>query len=156
MKVLVLTLLVACAPSIDGPVERGRTADKADADRLAVQLQALPGVVRSEVMLRRPVRDPLGTAPAVAPTASLVVIVDDKADRAAVAASARSLAKATAPELEPVILVEVGAVRPELTKVGPFTVEAGSRGPLRAMLGIALVAILGLAGYVAFTSRRRR
>ena len=57
-------LLVACAPVVDGPVEKQLATDRSDGDRLAAQLSALPGVVRSEVMLRRPVRDPLGVEPA--------------------------------------------------------------------------------------------
>jgi type III secretory pathway lipoprotein EscJ len=150
-----MVLVAACAPIVDGPSERQRTADHADAERLTAQLSALPGVVRAEVMLRRAARDPLATAPAAPASVSLVVIVDDQADRGATRATARSLARAVAPELEPTIVVEVGAIRPTLAKVGPFTVEQTSRGPLRAVLGIALVLIIALAGWIAWRERRR-
>jgi hypothetical protein len=155
VKTLLLVVLVACAPSVDGPVERQRAADRADAERLTAQIAALPGVVRAEVMLHRAARDPLSTAPAVASTASFVVIVDDKADREATKASARMLSRAVVADVEPAIVVELGAIRPELAKVGPFTVEQHSRGPLRVALGIAFAVILGLAGWIAWRERAR-
>lgn len=148
-------VLASCAPRVDGPLERQQITDRADAERLAAQLTALPGALDARVTLRRPVADPLGTQPAAAATAALLVIVDDRADRAAIAEAARALAGAIAPEIErPTVLVEVGAVRPELAKVGPFTVEASSRGPLRASLAIALALIAGLAGWIAWLYRR--
>lgn len=150
-----LVLVVACAPVVDGPVERQRAADRADAATLTGQLSALPGVVRAEVLLRRAAIDPLDPLAHTTPASSIVIIVDDKTDRAAIATTARALSRAATPELESTIVVEVGATRPELAKVGPFTVEAGSRTPLRAVLAIALVAIIALAGWLAITSRRR-
>jgi hypothetical protein len=150
---LLLALLVACAPVVDGPAERQRAADTSDAARVTAQLAALPGVVRAEVLLRRPAADPFAKpAPAAA---SLVIVVDDQTDRAAITAAARALARAAAPEIEPVIVVEQGAVRPALAKVGPFTVEAGSKTPLKAALGIALALIVALAAWLAVTSARR-
>ncbi|MGN6109270.1 MAG: hypothetical protein ACTHU0_29455, partial [Kofleriaceae bacterium] len=123
--------------------------------RLEAQLAALPGVVRAGVELRRPIRDPL--APAVsapaAPAASVVVIVDDRADRAAIAAAARTLVQPFAPAAPPAIVVEVGAIRPELARVGPFTVERGSKAALQATLAIALAAIAALAGWLAWLHR---
>lgn len=87
----------------------------------------------------------------------MLIVVDDRADRTAVTRSATALTRATAPEIErPVIVVEVGAVRPTLAKVGPFSVEASSRGPLRAALAIALVLVAALAGWIAITARRAR
>lgn len=153
---LVVAMLAACAPTIDGPLEHQRTTDRSDAIRLEAQLAALPGVVRAEVMLRRPAADPLAvTAPSPA-GASLVVIVDDKADKVAIAKVARELAHAVAPEVDPAIVVEVGAFRPKLAKVGPFTVEAKSKGPLRAALAIALATIALLAGWIALRQRAPR
>lgn len=84
------------------------------------------------------------------------MIVDDRADRDAIGKAARTLAHVAAPGVEPAIVVEVGAVRPELAKVGPFTVEARSKGPLRAALAIALGVILALAAWLALTARGRR
>lgn len=144
----------SCAPVVDGPVERQRAADLSDAERLTAQLAALPGVVRAEVMLRRATRDPLATTPATAPAASLVIIVDDRADRAAIHAAAHTLGRAAAPELEPAIVVEVGAIRPQLAKLGPFTVEASSKAPLKAALAIAFALIAALAGWIAVRQRR--
>ena len=153
MRSLVLVLLVACAPVVDGPIEKQRISDRSDGDRLAAQLSALPGVVRTEVMLRRPVRDPLGVAPAAAAAASIVVIVDDQADRTATLATTKRLAAAAAPKIEPTIVVEVGAVRPVMAKLGPFTVEARSKGPLKIVLAIALGVLALLSGWIAWRAR---
>jgi hypothetical protein len=144
----------ACAPAVDGPTERQRVVDRAVADRVTAQLTALPGVVRAEVILHRAVADPLAVAPAAAATASLVVIVDDRADRARLAVHARSLARAAAPEIEPTIVIEVGATRAELATVGPFTVETGSKRALKATLVFALAAIAALAAWIAWCYRR--
>lgn len=149
--------LAACAPAIDGPVERQRATDREDGDRLAAQLAQLPGAVRAEVTLRRATRDPLGVTAPTAATAAVLVIVDDRADRAAITRSATTLAHATAPEIPaPAILVEVGAHRPTLARVGPFSVEAGSRGPLRALLATTLALIAALAGWIAVRELRQR
>lgn len=154
MRLLFVLALAACAPTVDGPAERQVAADRDDAARLTAQLGALPGVVRAEVILHRPARDPLSLAAPAAPTASLVIVVDDRADRPQIAASARTLVRAVAPAAEPAVVVEVGARRAELAKVGPFTVEAASRGGLRATLALALAAIAVLAGWLAWTYRR--
>lgn len=154
MRLVVAIVLAACAPTVDGPVERQRAGDRADALRLSAQLDALPGVVRSEIVLRRPAADPLAIQPAATSTASLVIIIDDRADKTAIANTARALFAAIAPGLEPTIVVEVGAVRPTLAKVGPFTVEARSKGPLRAVLAGALGIIAVLAAWLAWRYRR--
>jgi hypothetical protein len=155
----------ACAPAVDGPAERQRALDREDGARLAVQLAALPGVVRAEAVVRRPVRDPLApgraapdapAAPAAPETASIVIIVDDRADRAAIAGAARTLARAIAPGAAPAILVEIGAIRPSLADVGPFTVEAASRAPLKATLAAALALIAALAAWIAWTRPGQR
>ena len=152
-RLLLLAALGACAPTVDGPVAEQRLLDRADADRLAAQLAALPGVMRAEVMLRRPVVDPLATSPAPPAAASLVVIVDDKADRTRIEQAARALVKPLL-DTEPTVIVEVGAHRPELANVGPFTVEASSKTALKATLALALVAIAALAGWIALRARR--
>jgi len=153
--VTTLAVVAACAPTVDGPVERQRALDRADSAQLAAQLAALPGVWRSEVVLHRAARDPLATAP-TEPGAAIVMIVDDKTDRAAIRDTAGRLAKAIAPELAPTVVVEVGAPRPELAQVGPFEVAASSRGALRATLIAALVVIVALAAWLARGAYYRR
>ena len=148
-------LVLGCAPSVDGPVDRQRAVDRDDATRLHAQVLALPGVARAEVVLTRPARDPLATTSPTSPTTSLVIVVDDRADRAKIEASARTLARAITPAVDPTIVVEVGVHRPALATVGPFTVAQSSKGPLKAALAIALALIAALAGWIAWTYRRR-
>lgn len=175
-RVALAIALAACAPVIDGPAERQRALDREDGARLAAQISALPGVVRVEAVIRRAVRDPLApraAAPAApapaahapaahapAAAASIAIAVDDRADRAAITDAARTLARALAPEAAPAIVVEVAAIRPRLAQVGPFTVEAASRGPLKAALAAALALIAALAGWIGWIrlwrSRPRR
>jgi hypothetical protein len=147
--------LCACAPAVDGPVEHQRAVDRDDSARLAAQLAQLPGTVHAEVTLHRPVTDPLTQTRAPA-GAAIVLVVDDHADRAALVTAARDLAHATAPEIPaPAIAIELGAVRPELAEVGPFTVEAHSKRRLQAVLAIALAAIAMLASWIAWRERQR-
>jgi hypothetical protein len=155
---LATVALAACAPTVDGPLETQRAVDRSDADRLSKQLEQLPGAVNAEVTLHRPFVDPLAPA-AQASTpggAAILIVVDDRADRAAIERAAATLARATAPEVgAPAIVVEVGATRPALAQVGPFTVEAGSRGRLVAALACAFAAVAALAGWVAWRERWR-
>jgi len=150
-----LVLVVACAPQIDGPVEHQRALDRDDSVRLAAQLAQLPGAVRAEVTIRRPVVDPLTEASTPA-SAAVLIVVDDQADRRAVQRSAIALVRGTAPEIsEPAIVVELGAVRPKLASVGPFTVEARSKPRIVAAFAIALALVVALAGFVAWRERWR-
>ncbi len=152
---LVIACVVACAPQIDGPLARQRTIDREDSERLAAQLSQLPGAVRAEVTLHRPVVDPLTEASTPA-SAAVLIVVDDKADRAAITRSALALVRGTAPEINaPSIVVELGAVRPELATVGPFTVEARSKPRVVFAFAIALSLLVLLAGYVAWRERER-
>ena len=147
-------LALACAPSVDGPVEQQRARDRDDADLLAAQLAQLPGAVRADVTLHRAVADPLAHTGDPA-GAAILVVVDDHADTHALSDAALQLARATAPDIPtPAIVVEVGAVRPELATVGPFVVEAGSRTKLKATLAALLALVLALAGYVILRTRK--
>ncbi len=153
---IALVAAISCAPSVETAVERQRAVDREDGVQLAAQLAALPGAESAQVTLRRAVEDPLApeTAPA-APTAAILIIVDDKADRSAIATAAQQLARGTAPEIAaPQIVVAVGEPRPDITRVGPFAVERGSRRGLIATLAIALLLIAGLALGVASYARR--
>jgi type III secretory pathway lipoprotein EscJ len=147
-----LVLLVACAPVVDGPADKQRAIDRGEGEAIARQLAALPGVVRSEVIVNRPVRDPLSVAPAAKPSSSVVLIVDDRADRAATTDAAKRLVTA-AVGVEPTIVVEVGAVRPVMDSIGPFTVEAGSKKPLKLVLAAVLAVLAACAGGIAWRSR---
>ena len=152
VRILALLVVIACAPQIDGPLEQQRARDASDATALAAQLTALPGAVRAEVTLHRALHDPLGASQPAA--AAVVVIVDDKADRSAIDRATRVLVRGTAPEIaDPQIAIEVGATRPQLAKVGPFTVEASSRGRLVALLAAALALVAALAGWIAWRER---
>lgn len=152
---LISVVIAACAPSIDGPIDHQRTVDSADAERLAAQLSKLPGAVHAEVTLHRPVVDPL-TEASTPPSAAVLIVVDDKADRRAVTRSAVALVRGTAPEIpEPEIVVELGAVRPQLASIGPLTVEARSKPKLVALLAIAFATVASLAGWIAWRERAR-
>lgn len=149
-----LVFLACCAPAIDTPLDHQRTLDREDGARLATQLAELPGAVRADVTLHRPVTDPLARM-ATPASAAIVIVADDRADRAALADTARRLARATAPEIpDPTIAIEIGAVRPELARVGPFTVEARHKTALVATLAGALALIALLAGWIAYRERR--
>jgi type III secretory pathway lipoprotein EscJ len=150
-----IVFLVACAPQIDGPVDHQRAIDRDDSTRLAAQLAQLPGAVRAEVTLHRPVVDPL-TEAATPASAAVLVVIDDKADARAIQRSAIALVRGTAPEIsEPSIVVELGAVRPALASVGPFTVEAKSKSRIVAAFAIALGLVVMLAAFVAWRERHR-
>jgi hypothetical protein len=152
--VAIVIALGACAPTVDGPVERQRTIDREDADRLATQLGALPGAVSASVTLHRAVRDPLsGTSSSAAGV--VLLIVDDAANTAELARTATSLFAASAPDVPaPTVQVVVGAHRPALASVGPFRVEDRSAGPLKIALAVALAVIAALAGWIAISARR--
>ena len=146
-------VLAACAPAIDGPLDHQRAIDREDAVHLGAQLAALPGAVRAEVTLHRPVVDAFTheTTPA---SAAILVVVDDRADRAAITDAARRLAHATAPEIPaPEIAVELGAIRPQLAAVGPFAVETRSRTRLVVTLAGGLAVIFLLAAWIAYRER---
>jgi hypothetical protein len=155
MRILVLAVVIAaCAPTIDGPLDQQRARDSADAAALAAQLGRLPGALRAEVTLHRPMRDPLGASQPG--SAAVVVVVDDRADTVAIDRSARVLLHGTAPELtDPQITIDVGATRPQLASVGPFTVEAASKPRLVGALALLLAVVAGLAGWIAWRERPR-
>jgi hypothetical protein len=153
-----LVCLIACAPAIDGPVEHQRDRDRLDGARIEAELALLPGAAAARVVVHRAARDPLAVAEAPGvPTAAVLLVVDDAADRALLSATARVLVRAAVPEVaEPAIATVVAAPRTALASVGPFTVAASSRGPLRAVLAVALALIAALAGWIAWRARTIR
>ena len=157
-----IAFAAGCAPPVDGPGERQRAIDRDDADRLAGQLAALPGAAFANVVLHHAPRDPLAP-PAAAPSPaafSAVITVDDRADPGAIRAAALRLAHAALPELparaELAIEINPAVHRPVLAQVGPFSVEDGSRAPLKATLAIGCLTIAGLAGALALRTHRHR
>jgi hypothetical protein len=155
VRVLWLLVVIACAPAIDGPLEQQRSRDAVDAAELSAQLGTLPGAVRADVTLHRPFHDPLGNSQPA--SAAVVVVIDDRADRVAIENSTRALVHGTAPEIaDPVIAVEVGAIRPTLVTVGPFTVEARTKPRLVAVLALLFAAVAALAGWIAWRARPQR
>ncbi|MDX2090573.1 MAG: hypothetical protein SFX73_22125 [Kofleriaceae bacterium] len=154
---VILAVLVGCAPAVDGPVERQRATDRADADRTGAQLATLPGALSASVTIHRPARDPLGVSPPSPASAAALIVVDNRADRIEVTTAATALLRAAAPEVAtPTVVTVVGAHRPELARVGPFTVAAASKGTLKAALALALGVIAVLAGWIALRERQRR
>lgn len=148
---VIACVLAACAPVVDGPAERARSADRADSDRLAATLAALPDAIAARASLHRVVRDPL-TGESAQATAYALVVVDGDVD--STRALAGVLVQAAAPDVaKPTVLVVRGATRPVLGSVGPFVVERGSRGPLIATLGGGLIVIAVLA--IALARRLR-
>jgi hypothetical protein len=152
-----------CAPVVDGPLERQRAADRDDGARLAALLARLPGAVTAEVVLQRAMRDPLATTPPTTAALSAVITIDDPAQRAAVGAAAERLARAALPGVAPAIEIHAAAVTRRdgrradaLARVGPFTVEASSRAPLKAVLAACCLAIAALAGALAWSAWRHR
>jgi len=150
----------ACAPPVDGPVDRQRAIDRDDGDRLAAQLAQLPGVVAASVVLHHAHRDPLAVAPPADATAAAVISVDDRADREAIRSAAARLIRATLPELPvgaaPPIEINATVRRATLARVGPFSVEDSSKAALKTTLALGCLVIAGLAGAIALYARRHR
>lgn len=140
---------------VDSPADRARAADLADSDRLSVQLAALPGALSAHATLHHTFRDPLTPVVASSPSsAAVLIVIDGGADVAATRDAATALVRATAPDIaQPAVLVEVGAPRPVLATVGPFTVEQHSRSRLIATLAAGLAIIAGLALVIARRAR---
>ena len=155
MRSLLVLVLVACAPQVDGPVEHQRANDRDDSARLAVQLAELPGAVHADVALHHSITDPF-TLRQTPPSAAITIVVDDHADRSTILASAQRLVHAAAPDIpSPAIAVEVGAIRPALARLGPFTVEAHSKRRLQSLLAAAFSLLALCAGWIAWRERPR-
>jgi len=152
-SVIVAAVLVACAPTVDGPAERAHAADREDGARLTRALHDLPGVVAVHPELHHAVRDPFTNASS-APSALVLIVVDDQADPTAIETTTTRLVHAAMPDVTtPEIVVAVGAHRPELARVGPFVVDARTKPRLVGVLVVGLAIIAALAGYIAWRAR---
>ncbi len=135
---LLLAVLGGCAPDVPSLAERAHASDLVDQAALERQLVALPGVSSARALLHRAVTDPLAgmTSPS---SASVVVTVEHGAPTATIEAAVHRLA--------PTATIVIAAA-----PAAPATPT--HRPPVLAIA--ALVAILGIAGYVAWNTRPRR
>jgi hypothetical protein len=167
---LALAMTGACSdPRVDTPAAQHAARDLTDAAALARHLEVIPGVVRASAWLTRPFADPL--APPRRPgrvIASIAIVLAGDADRAAVETSVRTLAAqalaadasaeaatADAPQIS-VFVASALPPPPKLAHVGPFRVQASSRGPLIATFAAGLLAIVALCLWIVVIELRRR
>jgi len=155
MRALWILAIVGCAPTIDGPIERARLADREDAAALTAQLRALPGATAAEVIIRRPARDPFTNA--APPTmASVVIVIDDPAYRSAIADATTRLVHAVVPEVnQPEIVVQHRVAQPQVVS-SKLNVGAPTKSRFSGALIIALSLIAVFAGYIAWRERALR
>lgn len=165
MRRLVLAIALA-ALGCDGDAwspraERAR-AESERAAALAAHLETLPGVREASVVLELPISDPLAPPCAAVPCtarqsrASVVLALDPGADPAAAESAARG---AVAGAIAGAAVTVVTAAPPpseSLVAVGPFRVAEASRVPLLAALAAGLLAIAGLAIWIAVAGYRVR
>jgi hypothetical protein len=145
---LLAIAIAACAPEIATPAEQQRAADRADADRIAGAIAALPGVAAAHAALARD--------GATAPRAAVVIVATADADVVDLGAAGRALAGVAgipAPRVD--VTIARTPATAALAQVGPFTVAASSATPLRATLVVLMLAIAAAAGVVAAGQRRR-
>ncbi len=155
VRALWILVMVGCAPTIDGPMERARAADQHRAAQLAAQLRLLPSAAATHVMIRTLPPDPFTNA-APAPFASALIVIDDPVHRSSVADAATRLVRAAVPEvLRPEVVIAVTTPRPQLASVGPFNVRASARPWLIGALIVGLSLIGLFAGFIAWRERKR-
>jgi hypothetical protein len=131
-----LLVLASCAPSVPSSYERADASDRAEAAALDGQLLAVPGVTGAYAAIHRAFTDPL-TGAHSDPAASVLITIALDADRATVERTAHQLA----PTARLAIIT------------APSPTAPSKRTPV---LILALIAILGAAGYVAWRSRPSR
>ena len=125
--------LSGCAPGVPSSHERADAADRAEAATLDHQLLAMPGVTGAYAAIHRAFTDPL-TGLHSDPAASVLITISADADRAGIERAAHQLAPNAA-------LAMITAPSPRApSKTTPVLI-------------LALLAILGAAGYVAWRSR---
>jgi len=142
---VLVVVLAACAPTVDGPVEQARERDRTEERRLEQQLAALPGVRSATVALDRPVRDPLSLAAPAPPRASAALVIDAAADRARLESGARAIVATSG--VEPAI---------EVTPLGRAPESRGASHGEKVLLVASFAAIAILAALLAQAYRRGR
>lgn len=138
---------------VPAPADVAMAKDVRDGDRLAAQLQNVPGVVAATVLLRRPHRDPWtgrGSTPDSGASASVLVVGAVPSPSVVT-----DLARAALPEVAPDRLLvrvlptstpTVSTASPtHLARVGPFWVAERSRLPLTAAMVCLLGVVFGLS-----------
>lgn len=135
MRWLVIVALVACAPEIPTPAERATAVDRAAGSALEHQLLTVPGVTGAHAALHTAFREPL-TGLVSPASASVLITIAPGADRTTIDRTAHQLA----PTASVAIIT------------GPAPAPPPSKKPLAI---VALLAILGAAGYVAWRTRPR-
>jgi hypothetical protein len=140
------------------PATAARAADRARAAVLRAHLLALPPITAASVVVDRAAPDPLARRPtAPPPTVAVALVADPAADRERLAALARAAAAVTiAADARVSVAVLPSPDRPDLARLGPFTVAAPARAPLLALVAGALFAVAALAGALAFVLLRQR
>jgi hypothetical protein len=128
-----LLVLASCAPNVPSSYERADASDRTEAAALDRQLLAVPGVTGAYAAIHRAFTDPL-TGGHSDPAASVLITISIDADRATI--------ERTAHQLAPTASLAI------ITAPAPTT--PSKRTPL---LIVALIAIVGAAGYVAWRSR---
>jgi hypothetical protein len=128
-----LLVLASCAPSVPSAYERADASDRAEAAALDRQLLAVPGVTGAYAAIHRAFTDPL-TGVHSDPAASVLITIALDADRGTI--------ERTAHQLAPTASLAIIAA--------PSPTTPSKRTP---MLIVALIAILGAAGYVAWRAR---
>ena len=154
----VAAALAACAPTVETPADAAHRRDLRDAAAIAAQLARLPMVTHADVVLRRPVADPLRAAPPAAATAAVLLVHEARAAGGSLVADARALVAGAAPEVAPehlTVVARPAAPPVVLAPVGPFRVAASSRPGLVATLVALLALCAGLGVTLAWRERQR-
>ena len=154
--VLAVLLVAGCDGDAWSPRAERARAEAERAEALAAHLETLPGVKAASVVLELPISDPLAPpAPPAPPRASVVLALAAGADPDATEAAARAAVAGAIDGVNVTVVSAASAAGEELVAVGPFRVAAGSRAPLLAALAAALLAITGLAVWIAALAYRR-
>jgi hypothetical protein len=151
--------VAACAPDVPTPADEQRAIDRADADRLAAAVTALPGTVTARAELHRFIADPFAPhAPRPPADATIVIVTTADADATAATATAKALAATAgvpAPRITVARLPPSSPAMTALARIGPFDVASTSATALRLTLVGLLAIIAAVAASVIARYLRR-